>query len=98
MPSPTLNGLLISNKTPLAETLRVRALCSAVPEETTTGRVRGKRTAQRTSWGFSDVFSDAWGAGTTKIPFLISSFIIQRSCASERNLRKITVVENPGKT
>src|ERR1700730_12758363 len=50
IPSPTASGLVISNSTPLALTLLVKAEYSLSPAEITTGRFRGNRTAQRTSW------------------------------------------------
>jgi hypothetical protein len=46
---PTLKSLSKENRTPLADTLRVRASVSSSPVDSTTGNVRGNRTAQRTS-------------------------------------------------
>jgi hypothetical protein len=47
--SPAFIGFFISKTTPLAETLRVTAVTSSLPEDKTTGSSMGKRTAQRTS-------------------------------------------------
>src|SRR5664279_219526 len=50
MPSPTFKGPVISKSTPLADTFWVNASSSRLPADTTTGKLSGKRTAQRTSW------------------------------------------------
>src|ERR1035438_5742582 len=50
--SPDDTGLSSSKTTPPAETFRVIAAISSLPEDKTTGSASGKRTAQRTScWG-----------------------------------------------
>src|ERR1700722_1905970 len=55
MSRPVFSSLSSSNRTPLAETLRVCASSSALPVESATGSSKGKRTAHRTSWrGGSD--------------------------------------------
>lgn len=50
MPSPMGRGVFISKSTPLALTLLVNASNFFLPVEITTGKVRGNRTAARTSW------------------------------------------------
>jgi hypothetical protein len=47
--SPDDTGLSSSKTTPLAETFRVTAAISSLPEDKTTCSESGKRTAQRTS-------------------------------------------------